>query len=79
MRSVLITGGTGYFGRGLVEHLPPGIWKKAMGLSAKTKDAKDMARTMAQRMYPSADLHLKKHHNRAESILIARYGQNEYH
>lgn len=57
----------------------PGIWKKAMGLSAKTKDAKDMARTMAQRMYPDAELHLKKHHNRAESLLIAHYGMREWH
>jgi len=61
------------------ELVQPAIWKKAMGLTAKTKDAKGMARTMAQRMYPSAELHLVKHHNRAESILIARYGYQKYH
>ena len=56
----------------------PKDWKKAIGLTAKVKDAKGLARTMAQRCYPEAELHLAKHHNRAESILLAKYGQLKY-
>lgn len=61
------------------ELVQPAVWKKAMGLTAKVKDAKGMARTMAQRTYPSAELHLVKHHNRAEAILLAKYGQLKHH
>ena len=61
------------------ELVPPSVWKKAMNLSAKGKDAKGTARTMAQRFYPTAELHLAKHHNRAESALIARYGFERHH
>ena len=61
------------------ELVAPNVWKKALGLSAKVADAKGMARTMAQRMYPSAELHLVKHHNRAEAILIARHCFNTHH
>lgn len=48
----------------------PADWKKALGLSAD----KDQARTRAIRLYPDAPLALAKHHNRAEALLIARYG-----
>lgn len=61
------------------ELVPPSQWKKAMGLSAKGKDAKEQSMAMAKRYYPEADLHLAKHHNRAEAILIARYGQLKHH
>ena len=49
----------------------PGKWKKAMGLS---KD-KDSSRTLALRRWPNAGdyLALKKHHGRAESLLLAEY------
>lgn len=60
-------------GLGLAHQLvTPQEWKKAMKL-AKGSD-KNAARSMAQRLYPGAELHLVKHHNRAEAILIARYG-----
>lgn len=52
------------------ELVTPNEWKKALKLG---KD-KNQARTMAQRLYPEAPLSLAKHHNRAEAILIARYG-----
>lgn len=52
------------------ELVRPQVWKKAMGLTA----SKDQARARASRLYPEADIHRVKDHNRAEAILIARYG-----
>lgn len=55
----------------------PGEWKRAVGLprvKGKKNEGKNAARSLAQRLYPGAELHLVKHHNRAEAILIARYG-----
>lgn len=49
----------------------PTVWKKYHGLIGAPDDA---ARTKAQLLYPAAPLELKKHHNRAEALLIARYG-----
>jgi len=66
--------------RGLPHELvPPAVWKKAMGLSAKGKDAKEQSMSMAKRYYPDAQLHLAKHHNRAEAILIGRWALEKYH
>ena len=60
------------------ELVPPMAWKKALGLSAKGSDKKALARAMAQRLYPEADLHRVCDHNRAESILLARYGYQKH-
>jgi hypothetical protein len=49
----------------------PYVWKKALGLS---KD-KEQARLRAQQLYPAADLRLRKHHGRAEALLLAVYGE----
>lgn len=49
----------------------PQKWKRAAGL---IRQPKDMARTIAQRLYPLAELSLKKHVGRADALLIARYG-----
>ena len=49
----------------------PQVWKKALGLS---KD-KEAARLRAMQLFPGAELRLKKHHGRAEALLLARYGQ----
>ena len=49
----------------------PQRWKKAAGLMGKPKD---YARTLAQRLYPAAELSRKKDIGRADAILIARYG-----
>jgi crossover junction endodeoxyribonuclease RuvC len=49
----------------------PHVWKKALGLG---KD-KEQARLRAMQLYPHADLRLKKHHGRAEALLLARYSQ----
>ena len=51
--------------------VPPQKWKKAFGLIGKDKEA---SRALAIQWYPNADLHLKKHHGRAEALLIARWG-----
>lgn len=59
--------------------VPPQKWKRAAGLPARPKGMpdnqyKDMARTLAQRLYPKMPLSLKKHIGRADAILIARFG-----
>jgi crossover junction endodeoxyribonuclease RuvC len=48
----------------------PGIWKRALTLG---KD-KEASRLRAMQLYPGADLRLKKHHGRAEALLLAAYG-----
>ena len=44
-------------------------WRKLLGIEGKDKQV--MIDT-AKRLYPLADITLKKHHNRAEALLIAR-------
>lgn len=51
--------------------VPPQRWKKAMGLSREKYEALAMAR----RLFPTAELHLKKHDGRAEALLIAEWGR----
>jgi len=46
----------------------PGVWKKHFKLSGTDKEA---ARALAIRLYPAVQgLHLKKHHGRADALLI---------
>jgi len=54
----------------------PAKWKKAMGLNAM----KDLSRQMAIELFPKMkeDLKLKKHHGRAEALLLAEYGRRLY-
>lgn len=49
----------------------PQRWKKEFGLIGKEKD---LARTAAQQLMPTAPLSLKKHGGRADALLIALYG-----
>ena len=51
----------------------PQKWKKAFGLIGKDKEA---SRALAIQWYPKIELNLKKHHGRAEALLIARWGMN---
>jgi len=51
--------------------ITPQTWKKRAGLSKKPKD---MARTLAQQLYPRAELGRKKDIGRADALLIARFG-----
>jgi crossover junction endodeoxyribonuclease RuvC len=53
-----------------IHWVTPQSWKKFYKLPKE----KDVARSVAINLYPKAPLNLKKHHNRAEAILIARYG-----
>lgn len=53
-----------------LELVAPATWKKALGLPKE----KALARTRAIRLWPEAPLAMAKHHNRAESLLIAKYG-----
>jgi hypothetical protein len=52
----------------------PGIWKRTLALG---KD-KEASRLRAMQLYPGADLRLKKHHGRAEALLLASYGAQRY-
>lgn len=48
----------------------PNKWKQAMGLGGQDKDA---SRFMALNLFPRADIHLKKDHDKAEALLLAEY------
>jgi len=48
----------------------PSVWKRSLALG---KD-KEASRLRAMQLYPGADLRLKKHHGRAEALLLASYG-----
>jgi len=54
-----------------VVFVTPQQWKKRAGLIGKDKD---FARTLAQRLYPMAELSRKKDIGRADALLIARFG-----
>jgi len=47
----------------------PAVWKKHFGLSSD----KEQSRALAIKLFPGAELHLKKHNDRAEALLMARY------
>lgn len=49
----------------------PATWKAVLKLNGKKKEE---VRALAIRLFPSADLHRVKDHNRAEALLIAKYG-----
>lgn len=65
----------------------PQRWKAKFGLTRKKAEREDDAEKeaaykgrhlkVARELYPSAPLHLAKHHNRAEALLIAHYGIGE--
>ena len=54
-----------------LQFVGPAEWKAHFRLG---KD-KDLARGLAARLYPDVDLSRKKDHNRAEALLIARFGK----
>ena len=49
--------------------VPPAAWKKHFSLGRD----KEESRALATRLFPQADLSLKKHADRAEALLMARY------
>ena len=52
----------------------PQTWKANAGIRGKDKD---YARTLAQQLYPGAELGRKKDIGRADAILIARFGDKQ--
>lgn len=52
------------------EEVEPAVWKKALGLTGKDKDA---SLKKAKAWFPKAALTAKKHHGRAEALLLAEY------
>jgi crossover junction endodeoxyribonuclease RuvC len=52
----------------------PAAWKKHFGLTGKDKEA---SRQLANQLFPSVDLHLKKHHGRAEALLLAEWARRQ--
>lgn len=56
--------------------ISPVRWRKAM-LDGLPK-GKDTGRLRAQQLFPGADLKLKKHHGRADALLIAEFLRRRY-
>lgn len=52
------------------DEVSPSQWKP--GMVGKGAD-KEASRLRAQRLFPRTELHLKKHHGRAEALLIAEF------
>ena len=53
----------------------PQRWKKHHNLIGKDKEA---SLEMARQLFPDAELRLKKHHNRAEALMIALWLKESY-
>lgn len=51
----------------------PAKWKKALQVTSD----KEECRLKALSLFPDADIRLKKHHNRAEALLLVHYGQTQ--
>ena len=49
--------------------VPPAAWKRHFNLGRDKEDS----RALASRLFPKAELNLKKHADRAESLLMARF------
>lgn len=58
-----------------IEYVTPQTWKKNYSLNGKDKEA---SRAKGIQLYPQASLARKKDVGRAEAILIARYGFDQY-
>ena len=69
----------GYW-RGILEtleipfiYVTPHKWQKAVFNSMPKADTKTMSLDLARRLFPDVDLKYKKHHGRADALLIAYY------
>jgi len=56
----------------------PQQWKKGLIKKADGKDPKTASLTVARRMFPDAELNLKKHHGRADALLLAWWAKHEW-
>lgn len=52
-----------------LSYVAPGTWKKHFKLTSD----KELSRALATRLFPEAPLNLKKHADRAEALLMARW------
>lgn len=52
-----------------VNYVAPQTWKKYFKLTSD----KEQSRSLAAKLFPDAELHLKKHADRAEALLMARW------
>ncbi len=50
-------------------YVTPQTWKKHFKLTSD----KELSRSLAAKLFPDAELHLKKHADRAEALLMARW------
>lgn len=57
------------------DRIPPQRWKRRM-LDGMGRD-KDASRLRAQQLFPAVELSLKRHHGRAEALLLAEYLRRE--
>jgi crossover junction endodeoxyribonuclease RuvC len=57
------------------ELVSPAVWKKYFKITPNSP--KDASRLVCKRLYPNADIPLKKHHGRADAILIAHYASQQ--
>lgn len=63
----------------------PDQWKRALGISRKKDEPKEgayqrrkhEAMALARRLFPTCELGLKSHHNRAEALLLAEWARRE--
>lgn len=60
-----------------IERPTPPQWKKAMKLSGNGEDLKELSRRKAISLWPKQAkwFNFKKHHNRAEALLLAEWGR----
>lgn len=58
-----------------MERIRPQEWKKEFHLVGKDKND---SIHRAKELFPSADIYLKKHHGRAEALLIAEFGRRAH-
>lgn len=59
-----------------VELVPPQTWKADMRLTGRKLNArqkKSLSLDRARLLWPDVELHLAKHHNRAEALLLAEW------
>lgn len=55
----------------------PQQWQKGLVTPSDGEDAKARALTVARRLFPDADLTLKKHHGRADALLLAWWARKQ--
>ena len=57
----------------------PREWQATMFDPGTGKEPKARSLTTARRLFPDAELHLKKHHGRSDALLIASYARTLMH